>query len=232
MICDQGSNNCSVFRNLGVTADKPYFHHLESEILVMFDPPHLLKNIRNNLLKHSFFTADGVVSWDVIKDLYVKDQSFPLKMVPKLTKKHIEIPVFSKLRVNLPAQVLSHSVATGKAFLCQTGVFPESYMATSKFVQRFDSLFNIFNVNGGSSKAPFKHPITTTSSHIPFLLESKEWLKTLSTVQEILKKLQKTCPALKDGCKQSKPYYCLSTTPSVMGTILNSYSVTGSTKTA
>ena len=65
VICDQGSNNCSVFRNLGVAADKPYFHHLESEILVMFDPPHLLKNIGNNLLKHCFFTADSVVSCDV-----------------------------------------------------------------------------------------------------------------------------------------------------------------------
>ena len=95
----------------------------------MFDPPHLLKNIRNNLLKHSFFTADS----DVIKALYVKDQSFPLTMALKLTKKHTKISVFSKLRVNLPAQVLSHSVATGKAFLCQTGVFPESYMATFRF---------------------------------------------------------------------------------------------------
>ena len=74
VILDQGSNNCSVFRNLGVTADKPYFNHLESEILIMFDPPHLLKNIRNNLMKHSFFTADSVVSWDVMKDLFVKDQ--------------------------------------------------------------------------------------------------------------------------------------------------------------
>ena len=65
VICDQGSNNCSVFRNLGVAAEKPYFYHLESEILVMFDPPHLLKNIGNNLLKHSFFNADSVVSFDV-----------------------------------------------------------------------------------------------------------------------------------------------------------------------
>ena len=65
VICDQGLNNCSVFRNLDATAEKPYFHHLESEIVVMFDPPHLLKNIGNNLLKHSFFTADTVVSFDV-----------------------------------------------------------------------------------------------------------------------------------------------------------------------
>ena len=133
VICDQGLNNCSLFRNLGVTADKPYFHHLESEIVVMFDPPHLLKNIRNNLLKHSFFTADSVVSCDVIKALCVKDQSFPLIMALKLTKKLTKISAFSKLRVNLPAQVLSHSVATGKAFLCQTGVFPESYMTTFRF---------------------------------------------------------------------------------------------------
>ncbi|GFS10899.1 hypothetical protein ElyMa_004821500 [Elysia marginata] len=59
------------------------------------------------------------------------------------------------------------------------GIFPAQYMATSKLIQRFDSLFNVFNVNGGSSKALFKHPITTTSSSVTFLIESKTWLKAL-----------------------------------------------------
>ncbi|GFO19603.1 transposable element p transposase [Plakobranchus ocellatus] len=103
-------------------------------------------------------------------------------MAPKLTKKFIEVPVFSKLRVNLAAQVLSHSAATGIAFLCQTGIFPAIYMATSKFVQGFDSLFNIFKVTGRRSKAAFKYPIPNSSSHITFLLESRNGLEPFSTV--------------------------------------------------
>ncbi|GFO41899.1 hypothetical protein PoB_006840400 [Plakobranchus ocellatus] len=35
---DRTFNNCSMFRNIGVTIDKPYFIHLESDILVMVDP--------------------------------------------------------------------------------------------------------------------------------------------------------------------------------------------------
>ncbi|GFS27409.1 transposable element P transposase [Elysia marginata] len=197
VICDQGSNNCSVFRNLGVTPEKPYFQHLESEVLVIFDPPHLLKNIRNNLMKHSFFTSDGAVSWKVIREFFEKDQAFPLKMAPKLTKKHIDVPIFSKLRVNLAAQVLSHSVAAGIAFLCQTGIFPAQYMATSKFIQRFDSLFNVFNVNGGNSKAPFKHPITPTSSHVAFLVESKAWLKSLHYGTDDSRKPAESLPCIR-----------------------------------
>ncbi|GFO45223.1 hypothetical protein PoB_007172800 [Plakobranchus ocellatus] len=73
-------------------------------------------------------------------------------MVPKLSNKHIEVPVLSKLLINLAAQVLSHSVATGIAFLCQTDIFPASYMAISKFVQRFESLVNIFNVTGAEAE--------------------------------------------------------------------------------
>ena len=140
----------------------------------MFDPPHLFKNIRNNLLKHSF-TADAVVSWNVIKELYAKDQSFPLKMAPKPTKKPRDPSIFKTLcQIGSTSHEPLHSVATDIAFLCQTGIFPESYIATSKFVQKFDSLLSIFNVYSGSSTAPFKDPITTTSSHISFLIESKE----------------------------------------------------------
>ena len=41
------------------------FTDLESE-LVMFNPPHLLKSIRDNLLKTLLLIADGVVSWNAI----------------------------------------------------------------------------------------------------------------------------------------------------------------------
>ena len=60
VICDQGSNNRSVVNNsLGATVDKPTFERNESTIFVLYDPPHLSKNIRNNLKCSGFWSSDA-----------------------------------------------------------------------------------------------------------------------------------------------------------------------------
>ena len=38
----------------GIKVDKPYFVHDGRKVFAMYDPSHLLKNIRNNLKKHGF----------------------------------------------------------------------------------------------------------------------------------------------------------------------------------
>ena len=50
VIRDQGSSNRSVLKkHLGVTVDNHYFMYNGKHNLTMYDPPHLLKNTRNNL---------------------------------------------------------------------------------------------------------------------------------------------------------------------------------------
>ncbi|GFO24284.1 sodium-coupled monocarboxylate transporter [Plakobranchus ocellatus] len=93
-------------------------------------------------------------------------------MDPKLTKRQIEVPVFSKLRDNLAVQVLCHSIATGIDFVCLKSIIRASHMATSKVVQRFPrlfSLFNIFNVNDGRPK-PLSKTSKKSSCYIAFFL--------------------------------------------------------------
>ena len=51
IVMDQGSNNMSALKQLGITKRKPFFFVNGSKIYVIFDPPHLMKNIRNNLKK-------------------------------------------------------------------------------------------------------------------------------------------------------------------------------------
>ena len=48
-------------------------------------------------------------------DFYNFDKSQPIQMAPKLKDKHIDLPPFTAMHVNLAAQVLSHSVAAGLA---------------------------------------------------------------------------------------------------------------------
>ena len=59
--------------------------------------------------------------------------------------KHIYLLPFSSMRVNLAAQVLSHSVAAGISFLVTCKELPEEAIHTAHFVEHFDNLFNTFN---------------------------------------------------------------------------------------
>lgn len=54
IICDQGSNNQSALKSLNVTENKPYFYVNENKIISLFDTPHLLKSVRNNLIGNTF----------------------------------------------------------------------------------------------------------------------------------------------------------------------------------
>ena len=59
VICDQGSNNQNMFTSqLGMTTKRPFFVYKGHIIYAMYGPPHLIKNVRNNLKKHGLM-VDG-----------------------------------------------------------------------------------------------------------------------------------------------------------------------------
>jgi hypothetical protein len=110
IVVDQGANNRALFNKfLKVSVESPYFVWNDNKIYTMFDPPHLLKSIRNNVMKHDIYVGDSVVSWKYIAKLYEIDSNevTGLRLAPKLTKKHIELPPFAKMKVKLAAQVFS-----------------------------------------------------------------------------------------------------------------------------
>ena len=66
-------------------------------------------------------------------------------MAPKLKDRHIELPPFSAMQVNLAAQVFTHSVTAGISALVTLKHLPDSAKDTAQFVECFDGLFNTFN---------------------------------------------------------------------------------------
>ena len=101
VICDQGSNNRSVVNSLGVSVDNPTFQHNGSTIFVLYDPPHLLKNIRNNMKRNGFRVNEELVSWKYVEQFYGIDSSLPIRMAPKLTAKHVNLPPFASMCTNM-----------------------------------------------------------------------------------------------------------------------------------
>lgn len=139
-ICDQGATNSAAI-NILMNDTKAYYwkHNKEFngdfyeveykfgnstehiKIFHLFDPPHLLKGIRNNLLtKNVSFHMDGekIASWcDIIK-LYELDSGVQdVKMLPRLTKEHVMPNEIRKMRVRNAAQVFSQRVSSIMAFL-------------------------------------------------------------------------------------------------------------------
>lgn len=153
VVCDQGSNNRKCFSEFGVTKEKPYIIRNNKKIFFLYDFPHLVKSLRNQLLKSDLVTSDGEVSFKVIRELYELERNKVTKMCPKLTEKHINPNNFEKMRVSLATQVFSRSVAAGirttvvlKKFINVSEQISEN---TAKFVERVDNIFDC--MNSGSS---------------------------------------------------------------------------------
>ena len=177
VILDQGSNNRSMMTSLGVSPSKPFMMYKGSKLHVFYDPPHLLKNIRNNLKKTGFNVAGEPVVWKHIETFYEIDSSLPIRMAPKLTNKHINLPPFSSMNVRLASQVLSHSVAAGITTLCMIGnALPSEAIHTAKFIDMFDNIFNVFNSSSLYDSHRLRRAITATSDHVTFLKQALTWL--------------------------------------------------------
>lgn len=182
VICDQGSNNINMFKTrMGVTIKKPYFMFGNHKVFVLYDPPHLVKNIRNNLKKNGFLVDGESVAWQHVQDFYEKDSSKPIRLAPRLTHRHLTLPPFSPLRVKLATQVLSHSVASGMKVMIQWGVIDQGCAATAEFIESFDQLFNAFNSSTLTSTARMKHAFSDKSGHKEFLSEKLEWLEKIKS---------------------------------------------------
>ncbi|GFO29492.1 transposable element p transposase [Plakobranchus ocellatus] len=134
VICDQGSNNVAVTKSLGVSSSTPYFMHNGTQYFVIYDPPHLIKSIRNNLHKSGLKCGISEVSWKYVEGFYAHDCKLPVRMAPKLTDKHIKLPPLAALRVKLATQVMSHSVAAGISTCLHWVHYPQKQKTQSCFL--------------------------------------------------------------------------------------------------
>ena len=110
-------------------------------------------------------------------------------MTPKLSKKHINLPMFSKLGVKLATQVLSHSVAAGISTHVSFGALPDEAMETDMFVEKMDQLFNVFNSLSLKSSKKMGHAISYESTHFEFLDDVKTMLKSIKIKSRLCGKL-------------------------------------------
>lgn len=100
IVCDQGPSNRRVYNMFGVTPEKPHIKMNNSKIFVVYDTPHLIKSVRNNLLTKDFFIENKRISWKDIVKTYNLNKSYKFATaLTKITENHIRPNSFQKMKV-------------------------------------------------------------------------------------------------------------------------------------
>lgn len=74
VVSDQGTNNQSAYKMLGMTSENPYFYVCDKQIFSIYDVPHIFKNIRNNRLTNDILFKNHKVSFSDIRAVYNIDK--------------------------------------------------------------------------------------------------------------------------------------------------------------
>lgn len=132
-VCDQGATNVSAINDLIkdsreqiIKENKQHvnetFYVNGKEIVPLFDTPHLIKGIRNNLItKNLNCTMDGVektASWDHIQQMYEENPAYKgIRLIKNLTEAHVNPKKIRKMKVKFATQIFSRTVATNMGYL-------------------------------------------------------------------------------------------------------------------
>ena len=185
VISDMGSNFQSLANHLNITPENPWFIHNNQKYFVMFDPPHLLKCVRNNLMKYPFKFGMYTASWKDIEKFYNNDNTLTIRTAPKLTEKHLHPNGFSKMKVKYATQVFSHTVAAAICTYVSTGKLPPSASGTAELLSMFDSLFDCVNSSTIHSTKKMKCAMSNATSHQGFLKEAIKFIMSIEVLDGV-----------------------------------------------
>lgn len=129
-VCDQGKTNQAAIKTLisdtkaaALREGRIHIHNTividNEEIVHLFDPPHFLKCLRNNLLKKNLiFEYEGKrreASWNHIVSAYQIDKSFgQFRILKKISDSHVDLKKVNnkKMKVKYCAEIFSHTFAS------------------------------------------------------------------------------------------------------------------------
>ena len=187
IISDQGLNFLSFIQSENVTAEQPYIQMRGKNSFVIFDPPHLLQSVRNNLLKYNFEFENKEANWDDMKSFYNKEQKQATRTAPKLTERHINPNGFMKMRVKLADQIFSHSVAAGITLYASLGGFSKSAIGTAEFLERVDKIFDTCNSLSFKNAKKQHRPFSQASPHLKIMKDGIQLFKSLKVINKSTK---------------------------------------------
>ena len=167
-VSDMAAVNQDMWKAVGVCSTRNTLQHFiqhpcnpQQRLYFMADPPHLLKNVRNCLLAQSIILPSSAVSaaelltdtvtLDQVQNLVVLQRERELNLAPKLTKAHIAPGRYQKMRVDMAAQLMSHTTASALRFCESLKMLQPEALTTAWFFDVVNRWFDIMNAR--TSKA-------------------------------------------------------------------------------
>lgn len=198
-VCDQGKNNQSALSMFGVSKHVPYFQINNNRIYHIYDVLHLVKNLRNNILKNRFLYKNEFVDFKDIIDAYNIDQtSTTSRSMPKLSDSHMQPDSFEKMNCRLATQIFSNSVAAGIRTVVSTGELTSSTaLHTADFVTFINNLFDCLNSKQLYSVNPYACALSPERPVVQETLE--EAITIFETIQKEMAPGRYTRPDCFDG---------------------------------
>ena len=184
VVSDLGSNFQKFISDLGVTPTRPWFVQNGAKIFYLYDPPHIIKAIRNNLINYNFHFSGKVASWSDITTVYNHDKTLPIRLCPKLTDRYMQPNGFQKMRVKYATQTLSHTVSAAVETYMSLGRLPSSACGTAELVSKLDQTFDCLNSSTFNSPKVLRRPITHNSPHEKFLQEMLTFIPNIKVINK------------------------------------------------
>ncbi|RVE52727.1 hypothetical protein evm_002600 [Chilo suppressalis] len=205
-LCNMNSNNQQAIQILreetsSRCSSECFFVINDDEIVPLYDPSHLLKDLRNNLLtknlQYEIGQESGVAKWSHMQLLYDENPGYANNsLIPKLTENHVVPMKINKTEVKYASQVFSRSLAVLMGYLAEQGVLPAECTETANLFLFLDSLYD--SVNGSRNK-DYKHkpllgPVTPRSVHRKTWRESLIALESMHFINN--RKIESTTPTI------------------------------------
>ncbi|CAG9782443.1 unnamed protein product [Diatraea saccharalis] len=202
LICDQGTSFQSAIKKLKeetkrhqIQMDETYDDTIiieNQKISILYDPPHLIKGIRNNFLNKNIKYNGKISKWDDIVDVYNTDcKHAEMRMLHKLNDEHVIPQKIKKMKVKNCTRVLSKTVASALRYTANFSHYvdgklvSETLLNTAKMVSFFDDLFDSCNGSSITIKnkgKPLRQAASKNSKHISFWKDAIKKLEDLKFI--------------------------------------------------
>ncbi len=193
-------------------------------IIHCFDPPHLIKGIRNNLitktLRHRIterwtssmdpkekFKRQGIrnAKWDHVDRLYRVSLGTSPRSLPKISPEHLN-PKKSKMRVNVATQVLSETCGRLMLKLADGKILPKCYSDTGDVLLFFNDVFDSMNGSSVHDAKSLKGAVTANSLHFAFWDYALRMLSNMNFIDKTTGKITYRTSVLKHFASTIKGY--------------------------
>jgi hypothetical protein len=125
------------------------------------------------------------IKWEYFQNIFEADKTHgELRLLPKLTREHIDPAKIKKMRVKNAVQLFSHSMAVATDNLVARGNLPAEYLDIIPFVVLIDKLFD--SLNASSFSVPqgkkYRAAIKRNSPHHELWQEALQTFKSIKFI--------------------------------------------------